>query len=479
MLNPLQIGLTHADELIAREQFAEAARVLIELDQQFPDQVEVLSRLMNLAVAVDDLSAILRAVEPLARLRPNDPEIALNLAVAWLKMRHLALAQQSFASFAERWPSHPKAADAHQQAHELSTMLGVLWREYGLADPPDLVLMARNEEMQNLVSRGAFQEAVQLAEQALRRHPDFIAMRNNLSLAYQNLGKIDEAIAATQDVLTRDPHNLHALGNMTRFLVLAGKLDQATLLAEQLKSVPTTSIDIALKQAEALSFFGDDEGVLVAFEHVQKLKDRDDDTFASAMLHHLAAVASMRQGRIQAARRRWQKALDLHPGLELAAANLADLKLPEDKRHAPWPYGIAYWLQRSIIEELMREISARKPRSDAALSQIAQRFLQRHPALKTLVPLLLDRGDPAARQFALRLADMARTPELLNALADFALSQRGPTDDRMHAAQLAQQSGVIANGMVRFWQSGAWHETMMLGIELHGEPIVHGLSPAI
>jgi hypothetical protein len=105
--------------------------------------------------------------------------------------------------------------------------------------------------------------------------------------------------------------------------VLAGQLDEAAVMAERLKAIPTLSVEIAVKQAEALSFFGDDAAILAAFERVQKLKDRDDDSSASALLHHLAAVASLRKGKALAARRRWQKALELSPGLELAAGNLA------------------------------------------------------------------------------------------------------------------------------------------------------------
>jgi hypothetical protein len=236
-------------------------------------------------------------------------------------------------------------------------------------------------------------------------------------------------------------------------------------------------VDIAVKQAEALSFFGDDAAILAAFERVQKLKDRDDDTNASALLHHLAAVASLRQGKALAARRRWQKALELSPGLELAAGNLADLERSVDERHTPWPYTIEYWLQRDMIEELIRELSGQ--RNKEALTRTGRRFLQRHPQVATIVPLLLERGDPPGREFAVRLAGLAQTPELLAALVAFALGQAGPTQLRLQAAQFAQQSGALANGTVRFWQSGAWHETLMFGVELHGEPLPTNLPPAV
>ncbi|MEI7772901.1 MAG: tetratricopeptide repeat protein, partial [Chloroflexales bacterium] len=276
-------------------------------------------------------------------------------------------------------------------------------------------------------------------------------MRNNLSLAYQNLGQLDRAIAAAREVLTHDPHNVHALGNLTRFLVLAGQLAEAAVMAEQMKAIPPLNVDIAVKQAEALSFLGDDVAILTIFD---QLKDHDEDPGSSALLHHLAAVAALRQGKAVAARRRWQKALKLNPSLELAVGNLADLDLPVDKRNAPWPYTIEYWLQRSTAEELIREISSQ--RNEEAMRRAARRFLQRHPQIAVILPLLIERGDPFGREFAVRVAGLAQTPELLAALAAFAQSQVGPTQLRLQAAQFAQRGGALGNGTVRFWRGGAW-----------------------
>jgi tetratricopeptide (TPR) repeat protein len=195
---PLQASLARADALLAAGQIAEAAAVLAERGKQFRDNPELLLRLLNLAVAADGAQAILAAAVPLARLRPNDPAIALNLAIARLKTRHLALAQRAFAAFAARWPDHQQAEQARWQANELGVYLADLWAENGLAGPPDLDLMARNEEIQSLIAAGDWQQAVRLAEQALHACPDFVALRNNLSLAYQNLGQLDRAIAAAR-----------------------------------------------------------------------------------------------------------------------------------------------------------------------------------------------------------------------------------------------------------------------------------------
>lgn len=466
---PLLSGLARVDGLIEAGQLDQGEELLVQLDRRYPGQPEVIGRIMNLALEAGDMAVYTAAAERLSKLLPGDPEIALAVAGGYLSTQRIALAQRAFAAVATRWPNHAHAAEARARAESLRQLLEQLWAEIGLQGPADLEVMAQHEELQALLSAGEWQRALRLGEQALRRQPGFVAIRNNLSIVYRNLGQTDRAIAAARAALASDPDNVHALANLTQFLLLAGKPDEAAHYAQQLRAIPTTSVDIAVKQAEALSFLGDDAGVLAAFEQVQRLKHRDDDRSSSALLHHLAAVASLRLGQSLAAHRRWQKALELNPGLELASANLADMERPQDERHAPWAYSIEYWLRREQVEELLRDVRRGGNRSEESLARDARRFLQRHPALGTLVPILLDRGDPGAREFALRLALLAQTPELLAALRDFALSQRGPTNLRLQAAQAAQHAGVLPNGTVRFWQGGAWQETIMFGFEVSGE----------
>ncbi|MEI7772900.1 MAG: hypothetical protein WCI67_23120 [Chloroflexales bacterium] len=113
---------------------------------------EVLLRMLDVAVRTNNVPAILAAAVPLARLMPNDPAIAMNLAIARLKTQHMALAQRAFAAFASRWPDHEQAEQARWHADKLSTYLTERWAEQSLTGPPDIDLMARNEEVQTLLS---------------------------------------------------------------------------------------------------------------------------------------------------------------------------------------------------------------------------------------------------------------------------------------------------------------------------------------
>ena len=104
-------------------------------------------------------------------------------------------------------------------------------------------------------------------------------------------------------------------------------------------------------------------------------------------------------------------------------------------------------------------------------------YVKAHPELRTLIPALLDRGDPAGRQLAFLLADLAKGPEMLAALRDFALSQRGPDSLRHQALQTASQAGLLPSGPIRMWIKGAWTEILVLGWEITREAMAYYNHP--
>src|SRR5207237_10520180 len=101
------------------------------------------------------------------------------------------------------------------------------------------------------------------------------------------------------------------------------------------------------------------------------------------------------------------------------------------------------------------------------------------PVLPSLIPSLLGRGDPRARELALRLALMAETPELLAALRDFALSQRGPDEQRIEAAHAVVDAGLLPAGPTRLWLQGEWREVLLMGFEITDEPTPQGHGPQV
>jgi tetratricopeptide (TPR) repeat protein len=115
---------------------------------------------------------------------------------------------------------------------------------------------------------------------------------------------------------------------------------------------------------------------------------------------------------------------------------------------------------------------------EGALDHAVSRFARDHPQVVALVPHLLDRGDPHGRVLAVQIAKSLKTPELLEALKEFALGQRGPDALRMEAAQTVSAAGLLPPGTIRFWSRGEWRDVMLMGFEIHSEQ-EQGHSPKV
>lgn len=470
---PVLHALEEAEALIEDGELLEARDLLETLARQRPRDAEVLGLLVDVYFDLHDLHGYQRAAERLLRLTPNDPDLTLGLAGAYLGNIYPALALRTFRRALERWPDDERADEVRAQVAELEAMMPEFLEELGVAGGEGLELATQQEELRALLEQGSYPEARRAAEQLLRRWPDFAPALNNLSQIHAQEGHLDAAIATARRALAVDADNVQALSNLTRYFILSGRLPEAQESAERLKAVESDHADAGVKKAEALSYLGDDEGVLDTFAAAQRLLEAGDYAdLADPVLYHLAAVAHLRLGHEPEAERLWEQALALAPGLDLAQDNLDDLREAVGDRHAPWPFPFGNWLSRQTIVDLTAFVRTAAERGgEEALGRGMRRFLRQHPEIAALVPLLLDRGDPEAREFALRVATVGRTPELLAALRDFALGQRGPDAMRQEAAQVAREAGLLPGGLVRFWSQGEWRDVMMLTFEISEEPL--------
>jgi tetratricopeptide (TPR) repeat protein len=474
----VQSQLWEVADLVHREKWAEARAVLEPLNSRHPRQVDILSALAEVLHHLGDYARYEAVCAELSSLNPNDPAFTLSLGGAYLLNGRPALALRTLQRFVDRWGNDPKAGEVRTTIAEVGARLDGMLAEQGLAGVADSRLLAeQHEEVQALLNEGQFTRSRRIAEQLLQRWPDFKPALNNLSLASFGEGNFDQAIAAAQRVLALDADNYHALANLVRFCVVAGRHAEALAAAERLKALHSSAPGLWLKKAEALSYLGDDAGVLEALRSRQHAGESD--ARSQALLYHLAAVAASRLGKEKEARGYWQRALQVMPGCEPARDNLDDLAQPVGKRHAPWPFAMTNWLPQEPVGELVRRLKpVARARDDQAVTNEVRRYLQNHPELTALVPILFDRGDPAAREFAFRLCRMAETPELHQALADFALSRRGPDELRLEALQAAVRAGLLSSGAHRVFLDGQWRETLAFGFELHGEAITPH-SPAV
>lgn len=460
--------LEEVDSLINRKRWVEARELLESLDQRFPNHEDILIELLNVCGELDDMPRYQNIAEQLIKIDPNNPEYVLAYAGGCMGNVRPASALLTFRRFLNRWPQHERATKVRKTVADLEPQIGEMLSSAGFSGEDGLETAALHEESLALLDQGRYGQARHKAEELLKRYPKFVPALNNIAQTYLAEGQLDRAIATAERVIELDADNFHALSNLARYFVLKGEIEKAKSFGERLRRLESQKMDVWVKKAEAASILGDDAAALDAFNGAERAGDLDMPA-VGGFLYHLAAVAAMRQGNETQARHYWKQALDLSPGLDLAQANLNDLNKPVGERHAPWAFDAGNWLMRPVVEDLAKTLKPAAKRGDDAVTQAARNFLERHPELIGLVPILFDRGDSQAREFALNLVEMAKTPELLAALRDFALSQRGPDEMRWKAARIANEGGLISQH-VRMWMQGEWRDLMLLDYEMHDEP---------
>ncbi len=459
--------LEEVENYLRRKNWPKALDLLLALNRHFPQREEILERLVNTAFEVQDLAIYQMACEGLLRLRHDDADLLCALGSACLKNGRPALAVHSFRRFFDRWPGHEKAEEVRHTLAKLEPVLQKILTDWGMTGPDRVELAALHEEVHALLEQGRFRKCREVADRLLRRRPRFTPALNNSGEAWFREGQYAQAIATARRVLDIDPDNYHALANLTRYLFLSGQTAEARTMADRLQTVTSQATDIWVKKAEALSCLGDDAGVLGVARAADQAGARgrpDQD----ALLFHLGAVAAFRLGQEDAARDFWRRAMDCLPDFDLVQENLDDLAKPLAERHGPWAFPFNHWFSAKLFGELGSQLKTMP--KDKSVTPMIQAFLRTHPEIVALVPYLLDRGSPEAGEFVLKLAEWAKSPDLLNALRDFALGQRGPDKMRMHAAHLASQAKLFPEGPVRLWIEGAWKDIVLHEYQIHFEP---------
>ncbi len=460
--------LQKAEGLMVRQKWQEARQVLEDLSVSYPREAIVLEHLVNVCYEMHDMPAYTRACERLLAVDPRDADAAYGLAGGYLACMHPLLALQAFRHALDRFPNHENAEKVRGLISELEPQMEETLAEMNLTGEEGREVALLHEKGQAYLEQAEYEKARQAEEAVLQLKPDFVSAVNNLSLISYAEGKVDEAIAEAERVLKQDANNIHALSNLVRFSYLNNQGDLARQYADRLKASQNPGWDPWTKKVEALSYLGDDAGVLEMFEQA---KAADELTIASATFHHLVAVAMERSGQVKQAKQQWQKALKRSPGFSLAQANLADHQLPTGQRHGPWAFDLRDWLGKRELDKLWAVMPLMVKLKGEALSQSIRTYLAENPNFAHLLPILLERGDPAGRELAFRFASMSDTPEMLEMLQDFALSQHGPDQMRHEAAMKASEAGLLPAEKVRMWIQGSWHEISLISYEFHGEPL--------
>ena len=461
--------IRQAQQHMVRKQWDQAAGILKQVVQRQPSRTEALAMLGEVYANLEDINNLWDVTERLIHLEPDEPTHWVNLARASL-VNNLPFSALHYAEhFLATWPEHEYAGEVRETqtiAQRISEEILASDSTTQGASAEDLMLF---EQSQMAFNRGDIKRGEQIAQEAIRRLPDAIAPLNNLALSYMLQGQFEEAADTARRVLERVPGNIHALSNLAQSLFRMGRQDEARAVAHELRVQSGIDGVLYAKVIEALATLGDDAAVIESYETFEQSSDADE--LRMPIVHHLAAVSYARQGDIKRARTLWKRAQKIEPNFALARANLDDLKKPVEERSGAWPFTLNHWIPQSWVEALGRA-AEKGTRRESVFEREIKRLLRDMPYLGTILPILLERGDPAGRQMALMIAHTANLP----ILRDFALSHNGTDQQRMEAAQQATELGLLPRGKpVPLTIKGKQTELLLLAYEIYEEPQPSGI----
>ncbi|QQE66502.1 tetratricopeptide tpr-2 repeat protein [Leptolyngbya sp. BL0902] len=492
--------LQRVEGLMRRNQWPEAKQRLSDLGGQFPQSKQVWQYLAYASMETDDLVNHQRAMERLTTLDPTNADYFFSLGAACMGNVHPLLALQSFRQGLALNPNHDIAAEAQRVIQDLEPLLAETLTDMGLTEADGLEVALLHERSQACLERGDYGDAREATLGVIDRHPDFLPAQNNLSLVFWAEGDAESAITQARSVLNRQPDNVHALGNLVRFYALTQRPDEARPYADRLLASHAEAWDSWTKKAEALSLLADDAALITMFEDflaqggdaLDHAPDRAKGASAndpnkaeevgdaltspprpSLMFYHWVAVALARTKKVQRAKTLWQAVLALDPHLEIAKANLADLRRPVGQRHGAWPFSWEQWLLPPTLhtfrQTLDRTMDGKGKRLVAGLEQ----FLDDHPDFVAMLPRIAERGGPTGQEFLVMTAQQIKHPGLLAAVKDLALGKNGPDALRHQAAILAAQAKLIDKNNVTLWLNGSWETITLMDFDIHSDVLYH------
>lgn len=272
----LREGLVEAEELLFENKLQEALDLLQDLDRKFPRQPDLLGLIANIYIDLGNQPGYLHTMYQLHNLLPNRADVKLGLAGAYLANGRIALALRTFRQFLKHWPHDERATDVQKTLPQLERGLADMLKQLDFSLESGLDFACKHEELQVLMELGNYERGKQLAKSLIEQRPNFVPTLNNLSQVYWLEGNLAQAVELSQKVLDIQPDNVHALSNLTGFLFMQGKRESAFHMAKRLKDSKAEAADGWVKKAEALSFIGDDDGVLASLDEAKQANELDD-----------------------------------------------------------------------------------------------------------------------------------------------------------------------------------------------------------
>jgi tetratricopeptide (TPR) repeat protein len=207
-----------------------------------------------------------------------------------------------------------------------------------------------HDKARSLLEEGKFTEAVRILEKLIKKHPDFLAARNNLALAYYYMGYFDKSVEMIKQVLELDHGNLHAMCNLAIFYQHFGDKDNLGELLGLLRKTYPFHQDHAFKLATTMGILGEHETAFRLFKRILKSGEAGLDP----CLYHYTAVAAYNIKRYSDAEGYWKQAEKLDPtsGISGFFMNQMHLSLTQDiKPTISYHYHLPFEEQFRLLEK--------------------------------------------------------------------------------------------------------------------------------
>jgi len=216
-----------------------------------------------------------------------------------------------------------------------------------------------------LLEEGKFPDAIGLLETITEEHPDFLAARNNLALAYYYVGLSNDAKQAIESVLEQDPANLHALCNLAIFYYYEGNQEKLKQLVSVLRKLDPFYQEHLFKLATTMGIVKEHAAALRHFQRLTKQGEAKKDP----CIAHFAAVAACNIGKLELAERYWLMTRSIDEQSLLPSFFLILVKQLQQEPSLPMSLSYSYF---STVEEQM----------DAWEHQARERGIEQGPLFK-------------------------------------------------------------------------------------------------
>ncbi|MCS7459237.1 tetratricopeptide repeat protein [Paenibacillus doosanensis] len=264
----------------------------------------------------------------LDRIDPTMTECYFYMANNFANMENYESAEKAIIHYLENDPTGQFLEESEEMIELLS---------YELDRPTKLTSIKSQEGIfehdraRSMLEEGKFAEAVRILEKIIKKHPDFMAARNNLALAYYYMGYFDKSVEMIREVLELDHGNLHALCNLAIFYQHFGDKDNLAELLGILRKTYPFHQDHVFKLATTMGILSEHETAYRLFKRLLKTGEAGLDP----CLFHYTAVAAYNTKRYDEAERQWRQAEKFDPGSEIPKFYLNQLHQSRSEQVKP------------------------------------------------------------------------------------------------------------------------------------------------